>query len=442
MTRKRLLVGGTVAAFVVAVVFFGGALTHGPSAGFADERSALSVTSRLAAAPAPADTAAYIARLERRVATRANDAEGFALLGLAYQQRARETADPTFYPRSDEALRRALRLERDNFLAITGLASLAAARHRFAESLEVAKHARRLAPRSATVYGLLGDAYLELGRYEKAFTAFDRMAALRPSTLAYARVSYARELLGETEGAVEAMKMAVAAAGRGEPVAWALVHLGNLYRATGDLAPAARAYREALAHVDGYAPALGGLARVSWWRGDLEKAARLFERALATTPVPEYAVGLGDVSAVLGRDNEAERAYARAEGLERAFAASGELNQLDTALFDLDHDREVVDALRRARIGYRFRPSIEGEHVLAWALYKNGRCDEARKHSIRALRLGTKDTGALLHRSFIEECLGNHTAARSFRSKALAVNPYALLTVGSPKMHGAEKRRL
>ena len=261
------------------------------------------------------------------------------------------------------------------------------------------------------------------------------MAALKPSMLAYARVSYARELLGNTDGAIRAMKMAVTSAGGGEPAAWALVHLGNLHRDAGRLGRAEGAYREALARLEGYAPALGGLARVSWWRGDLEEASQLFAQALATAPVPEYAVGLGDVSAALGREADAEQAYARVEELNHAFAANGEMNQLDTALFDLDHDRDVVDALRRARTGYRFRPSIEGEHVLAWALYKNGRCADARKHSLRALRLGTKDTGALLHRSFIESCLGNDAAAHEFRSKALAVNPYALLTVGSPTIH-------
>jgi tetratricopeptide (TPR) repeat protein len=161
----------------------------------------------------------------------------------------------------------------------------------------------------------------------------------------------------------------------------------------------------------------------------------LFELALDHGAVPDYAVALGDVEAQLGHAGLAASAYARAADLEAAFADNGGRNQLETALFDLDHDRNVADALRRARIGQRFRPSIEGEHVLAWALYKNGRCVEAKKHSIRALRLGTKDTGAMLHRSYIERCLGNPDGARAFRTMALAANPYALFTVGSPRIH-------
>jgi tetratricopeptide (TPR) repeat protein len=383
-----------------------------------------------------AETEAQAASLERKVAAQPRDVEAVMLLGLAYQQRARETGDPRFYPRSERALRRALRLEPTNSLTLTGLASLAASRHRFDESLKLARQAQRQAPRAPAIYGLLGDAYLELGRYERAFAAFDRMAALKPGTVAYARISYARELLGDTEGAVEAMMMAVSAGGKtGEPAAWANAQLGNLYLNSGRLDAASESHRRALSLFPEYAPALAGLARAQWWRGRLPAAAELFRLALARTPVPDYAVALGDVYAQMGRSSEAEQSYEQAEMLERAFVTNGGRNQLEIALFNLDHDRQVAAALGQARTGQKLRPSIEGEHVLAWALYKNGHCAEAKKHSIRALRLGTKDTGALLHRSFIEACLGNDVAAREFRARALDANPYALLTVGSPRIH-------
>ena len=46
-------------------------------------------------------------------------------------------------------------------------------------------------------YGTLGDAYLELGEWERAFDAFDTMVRLRPDAASYARVAYAHELQGE-----------------------------------------------------------------------------------------------------------------------------------------------------------------------------------------------------------------------------------------------------
>jgi tetratricopeptide (TPR) repeat protein len=435
MTRMKLFVGGTAAVLVVAVVFLGGALAGSPSSSAADSRASLAPDRLLSGLPL-SDSESQTGSLERQVAARPRDVEALTLLGLAYQQRARETADPSFYPRSERMLDRALRLEPENSLTLRGLASLAASRHRFDESLELARQAQRQAPRSAAVYGLLGDAYLELGRYREAVASFNRMAALKPGAVAYARVSYARELLGDTDGAIEAMAMSVASAGHtGEPAAWANAQLGNLYLNSGRLAPAREAYRHALTALPGHAPAFAGLGRAAWWRGRLRSAARLFELALERAPVPDHAAALGDVYAQMGRAAQADRAYEKAEALEHTFAANGGRNQLETALFDLDHDRNVASALERARIGRDLRPSVEGEHVLAWALYKNGRCAEAKKHSIRALRLGTKDTGAMLHRSFIEACLGNRDAAKAWRARALAANPYALMTVGSPKIH-------
>src|SRR4029079_18332103 len=148
------------------------------------------------------------------------DAQGLMLLGLAYQQRARETGDPSYYPRSEEALRRSLPVAPGNYLAVTGLAALAASRHRFADARVLAKKAVRLNPRSAEAYGVLGDSLVELGRYREAFSPFDRMASLKPALASYSRVSYARELLGRRREAIVAMKLAVEAGARGRGPAW------------------------------------------------------------------------------------------------------------------------------------------------------------------------------------------------------------------------------
>ncbi len=124
------------------------------------------------------------------------------------QQQARVSGNPALYVRTEKKLREALRLDSRNAAAVRGLSALAASRHRFRESLELARTARDLEPGTAAVHGLIGDANLELGRYREAFAAFDRMVALRPSASAYARISYARELTGDIDGALEAMELA------------------------------------------------------------------------------------------------------------------------------------------------------------------------------------------------------------------------------------------
>jgi tetratricopeptide (TPR) repeat protein len=350
------------------------------------------------------------------------EAQRAATSGLVLQQQARDSGNPALYPQAEQALERALRLDPRNASAIRGLSALAASRHRFQESLDLAQRARALEPGVAVVYGLIGDANLELGRYPNAFAAFDRMAALRPSANAYARISYARELTGDLPGALEAMELAVDSAGVGEPAAWTRTLTGNLLLSLRRPAEAKVRFREALAFVPGYAGALSGLADIRAANGDLEGARVLYARAASAAPVPEFAASLGDTLSQLGRRAAAERAWKRSAELEQLFAANGGRNLLETAEFDLNHDRNLRSALDRARRGRAERPSVEGDHVLAWGLYKNDRCAEARAVSLRSFRLGTLDVDGLYHHSLIERCLGNSSAAARYLARVKALD--------------------
>jgi tetratricopeptide (TPR) repeat protein len=356
---------------------------------------------------------------------RAAQAKSLVLLGLRFQQQVRETGDPSYYPRSEAALTEAARLEPQNPLAITGLAALAASRHRFEDARRLAERARRIAPESAGALGVLGDAFVELGSYREAFAAFDEMAALKPNLASYSRVSYARELVGDTQGAIAAMRRAVVAGtGTTEPLAWTLVQLGNLYFDSGRLRPAAAAYRQALATFPGYVHAQAALGRLAAARGRYEAAIALYRHAVAGLPLTQYEAALGDVLQLVGSERAAEEAYGAVDTIQRLLEVNGVRTELETALFDLDHDRRLGDALARAREAYDVRKSIEAEDVLAWALFKNGRCVEAHTHSVQALRLGTRDALKLFHRGMIERCLGHTQAARSFFARALATNPH------------------
>jgi tetratricopeptide (TPR) repeat protein len=422
--NAKFLVGIAALAVAGIAVLFGGLLS-GSRAGHSEAVDPEAAAGRLVAGFSFGDTAAYAAQLEGRVAADPADVQSLVLLGLTYQQRARESGDPSFYPRSGTALSRAAHLDPKNAVATIGLASLAASRHRFEQARVLAERARRLAPDSADPLGVLGDALVELGRYREAFAVFDRMAALRPNLASYSRVSYARELLGDPRGAIAAMRLAVeAGAGTVEPLAWTLVQLGNLYFDHGRLASAARAYREGLAHFPGYVHAEAALGKVAAARGRYLEAIRRYQRAVERLPLPQYQGALGDVLRAAGREREAQEAFGGVDTIQRVLEANGVRTELETALFDLDHGRRPADALARARLAYAERKSIEAEDVLAWALYVNGRCKEARAHSARARRLGTRDALKLFHRGMIERCLGERAAERSFLRRALAINPH------------------
>jgi tetratricopeptide (TPR) repeat protein len=374
---------------------------------------------------AAGDTATLVTELQDSLRTRPDDAHAAALLGLAYQQRARETGDPSYYTRSDGVLRRARALAPGDPLATSGLGSLALSRHRFRDALAFGRRARAISPATARNYGVIGDALVELGRYRQAFAAFDRMARLRPGLAAYARISYARELLGNWRGAVAAMRLALdAAIGEREALAWTHVQLGKLYWARGRLAPAEREYRAALAGFPGYVYALDALAQVEAAHGRLARAIALERQAVTTIPLPQFAGLLGDLYAVTGRHRLARRQYDLVAVIQRLLRANGVKTDLETALFDVDHGIRPRHALALARAARADRPSIDGDDVLAWALARNGRCGEALRFSERALRLGTRDALKNFHRGMIERCLGNRARSRVWLRRALDLNPH------------------
>ena len=89
------------------------------------------------------------------------------------------------------------------------------------------------------------------------------MVDRKPNLAGYARVSYLRELHGDLTGAVEAMRLAVAAGGpAAENVAYVGALLGELERRRGRRAAARRAFQQALARRPGHPGAEAGLARL------------------------------------------------------------------------------------------------------------------------------------------------------------------------------------
>jgi tetratricopeptide (TPR) repeat protein len=439
MRRTRILVAATTAVTAAAVALLGGVLREtGPVAVGAAGPAPVS-SERALSGFALGDTAAAVARLQQAVSETPEDQSSLALLGLAYLQRARETADPSYYGRADAALHRAARLDRRDPVALSGLASLAASRHDFRGSLRLARRVVALAPHTARGYGLLGDALLELGRYNEAFRAFDRQVDLKPSLGGYARIGYARELLGRPRQAIDAMQLALDSSGNvPEPTAWTLVELGKLHFGLGEPALAARNFRAALAALPGYVPALDALARVEAARGRLPRAIELQRRAVEAVPLPHLVAQLGDLLHAAGRRQEARAQYDLVRVIERVQAANGVNSDLETALYRSDHGIRLGETLVLARRAQADRPSILGDDVLAWALLRNGRCGEALSWSKRSLRLGTRDASFLFHRGMIERCLGNHAESRRWFACALETNPhFSLLWSSTARRYAA-----
>ena len=423
--KNRILIAAAVIAIIGTGALLGGIFRETPSPASAEIAQAeQQVEDFQAGFKLNASTAAFVQALQAKLGVNAKDEHAWLLLGLAYQQRARETGDPSYYTKSQGSLERALDLDPKDPFAYSGLGSLALSRHRFREALALGEKAHRLAPTITRNYGVIGDAEIELGRYPQAFHDFDLMNKLRPDLSSYARISYGRELRGNTAGAIRAMNLAVdAASGAKEPTAWTHVQLGKLYFNHGRSHDAEREYRIALQVFPGYAYGLDALAQALGARGAYRQAIAAEQQAVDAIPLPQYVAALGDLYRVTGQPAAARRQYALIGAIEKLLNANGVKTDLEIALFQADHGIALRHALARARLARSERPSIDGNDVLGWALARNGRCSEALPYSRSALRLGTQDALKFFHRGMIERCLGHTVSARTWFDRALALNP-------------------
>jgi tetratricopeptide (TPR) repeat protein len=367
----------------------------------------------------------FIANLQDRLRAVPEDWRSFADLGLAYVQQARVTADPSYYPKAEAVLTRSLKLGgTENVDGLTGMSSLAAARHDFAAALSWGKKAVAANPASAAAHAVVGDAQVELGEYDAAFRTFQTMIDLRPELSTYARVSYARELQGSVSEAIQAMQLALQAAATPTDAAWAANQLGDLYWNSGKAGKAEGWYRRAIESDGSFVPPHAGMARIDAARARYDSAIRGLTWAVDRYPSPEYVIALGDLYAITGRSGEAARQYSLVRAEERLLRAGGVNVDLETALFDADHGVDLAKGLAAARQEWSRRTSIHVADALAWELYANKRYAQALRYSNRALRLGTRNALFLFHRGMIQRALGQLRGARRDLAEALSINPH------------------
>lgn len=365
-----------------------------------------------------------ISDMQARLKSEPGDYKAHASLGVAYQQKARETNDPAYYTEAEKSFIQALQLKPDDYNSLAGMGALELSRHNFTSALDWANRAQRVIPDKAYAYGVAGDAHIELGNYDDAVAAFQKMVDLRPDLSSYARVSYARELHGDVDGAIQAMQQAVAAGGpAAENTAWCRVQLGHLFFNSNRLDDAEKTYADALAGYPGYTHAQAGLAQVRWAQGKTAEAIDLYKQANASVPLPQYIAALGDIYASTGDKQAATEQYDLVRYIYDLQRKGGVVVDIEQAAFYADHDMHLDEALKLVQTAAQGRNDVNTLDTLAWALYKNGRYEEALSAQRKAMRLGTRNAAFYYHLGMIQKALGMTDEARISLEIAMAINP-------------------
>ena len=416
LDRSRLkALAAPLAAFAAAL----GVLLH------ANRPPAPEPVSASEAAGADASSDARVRRARLATRQRPADPRGFTALGEAYVQRARETGDPRgrYIARAERAFGAALRRDARDVAATIGLGTVALNAHDFRSGLRYGVRARRLAPGLVRPYSLLVDAQIELGRYDEAARSLQRMLDLKPNLAAYSRASYYRELHGDREGALEAMRLAISAGGEApEQVAYVQTLLGDLELDSARVAEARDAYRLALARLPGYVDARFGLARAAVQSGELTRALQQLRPVVAQRPDPDHLVELAEVELALGRRSAFRRHVERARARERTLLAGGGRPDAGVVLLEATYG-DRARAVRLGREVWRAAPSVTSADALGWALTRVGRPQAGLELARRALRLGTKSAEFHYHAGMAARGAGRPQLARHHLRRALELNP-------------------
>jgi tetratricopeptide (TPR) repeat protein len=331
--------------------------------------------------------------LQLEQATRADpgDARAWQQLAIASVQAVADGEPLALYNHAADALQRAEKLAPGDRMNDVAGGYLALARHDFARARTLGGRAHESDSFDSDALAILVDANVELGCYDDATRAVEKLLALRPSLAAYSRLSYVRELHGDIDGALEAFALAETA-GAGSP--WDLANVASLRGAVavthGDPDEAERLFRRAGNYVS-TATNDAGMARVLIARGDLATARTLLEGAMQASPKPSVALLLDEIYVVAGNATgrtEIARFLDANAAEERAAGADVDM---ETSLIAANHGQWKA-ARRLAASAYDRRPqNIFTAAALAWALHGNGDDRTAQPLIEKALRLGTRD---------------------------------------------------
>ena len=365
-----------------------------------------------------------ITQLQGHLTQVPKDYPAWASLGLAYVQQAKITVNSDYYPKGQGALETSLAInDDDNFLAYAGLSALASARHDFSAAESFARQGLARNASSPVLYGALGDALVQLGRYSEADAAITKMASLRPDASSFTRQSYLHELQGDVDGARSFMQQALNVAPTAADRAFALFYLGELNFNSGDANAALDRYREALAASPTDIQALAGKAKAEAALGQHLTAIDDYTAVVARAPEPGLVLEFGEFLQSTGRIDDANAQYAVVEATQRLFEANGVEPDATPTLFAADHGRPAA-ALANAEKGIKTRPFAVMQDAYAWALHMNGRDAEALASLQPALQLGTRSALLHYHAGMIQLSLGHRELAQAELAMALSINPY------------------
>ena len=373
-----------------------------------------------------------VTMLQNKIEANAADIKSTIALANNFILEGRATGNYAYYDVAAMKLANdVLEMDSNNFEALTLKSLIYLSQHHFADGLATAEKAKNLAPRNAFVHGVLVDGHVEMGNYDSAVLCAQQMMDIRPDLRSYARASYLREIYGDYPGAIEAMKLAIAAGAPGdEATEWSRIQLGHLYENTGDLKSAEMNYQIALNERPGYMHAYAGMARLAIASKEYDKAIGYYKQAASDAVEGAFREELATVYFLSGQKEKANELTglliddlsknAQAANTNESIGHYADKELAYAYLSINNYDK----ALEHALLEYNRRPNnIEVNETVAWVNYKKADVTKALLFIAEALKTNSKNPTLLCRAGLIYLKAGDKEKAKQLLKEGTQNNP-------------------
>ena len=360
------------------------------------------------------------------------DTKSAITLANAYIREARISGNIAYYDKAAmKIVEKILATDPGNYEGLMLMSLLQLSQHHFADGLATAQTAVKINPNNSFVYGLLVDANVEMGNYDSALDAADKMVSIRPDLRSYSRIAYLREIYGDYPGAIDAMKLAVTAGVPAEEsTEWCRTQLGRLFENAGDKENASFQYELSLAARPGYAYALAGLGRIASADKKYDSAVYYYQLAAAVVSDLGIKESLAIAYKNAGKTDKANvlnaavidemNKNAKASADDPAIGHYSDKELAYAYLQNNDYDK----ALEHALAEYNRRPkNIDVNETMAWVYYKRNELTKALPYLDAAMVTHSRNPLLLCTAGLVNVGTGNPEKGKKMLQAALKHDP-------------------
>ncbi len=410
---------------------------------------AVLVASALAAG---SETSAEIERLAESVEANPKSIDARMEIAAAYLSLFDRSGDLGHVVLAESAAYHALEIDNRHVPGLNLMSRALAFEGRFTDVLFVQNWSIVVDIENAQSWELLGDAFMELGKYRNADSSYNQMMQLDDGFHSRVRLAARDFDIGDVDSAAERLSQAISAAGAGgapasesgrgisgRDMALAYDLLARMSLARGDLKKSLDAADASLGALPGFVDALVVKAAALRCSREFSAARTLLESSIDAS---RQNGGLLDAIDVAGAPSlklktELARVYRdcrwrhRSKPLvreltkdyERLYALYPNALRRDYAWFLLEWDIDPKKALALATEESRDRKDVNSYNCLARAYYQNGMTELAWSVVSFALRKGTNRPEILYNAALIAKALGNTDKYETFSERVRQINP-------------------